>query len=366
MMSKTGHLYYKTDKNVFDALHNRKIGKTVIIEQLKDRGILISDEDEKDNIMEYASPLFTNYYDQVFLLDTLSSSSSKKTYSNVELSTKMKSLDMQKIMEGVKSDRENNETESVNLTKNNDGSFVITSTYTEADLSKNVMSQSLTKTTEVRVWEDESGRVQVRGVSDKKGLQIISAIENEIKVKDQNMEKYVIEFSTIVDHMFRNEFFRKLINSIDGFDAFDVKSVSTSTGNSPETEDDGTMLPYVNKLILNGSSVINSKQFTDLYNSGFYISKIEWTAIEKAHNGDKIDFTAEFKDSINCTGFTYTPLRLYKSKDNGDFNVSSSKLSNIAETALLSLIEQSARSAHKEVIEMYNDSKIKESGNEKL
>ncbi|MDN3454659.1 MULTISPECIES: hypothetical protein [unclassified Psychrobacter] len=351
-MSKNGYLYYNSDKDVFDALHSRKFGSQVIKEQLKDRGIIVSSQDTKDTIIDYVSQLFLNYHDQVFIVETLNNSSSRKKYNKAVLSTNMSDVDIATVVDEVKVNNSQRLNENVEITRQKDGkAFTIVTTYTEADLSKSVMSQKLTKSSEVYIWEDESGKINIRGEQDRKSKEVIEMIQDKIKSEDESSESYVIELSTITDSIQRNKFFKILISSLDDLEVDDVKHVSFSIIGGPDIEDDGTLLPHVKDLVLRGNSVLESSSFNQIYQSGYYITKIEWSAIEKKLNGEKIDFSAEFSDTENCMDFNCAPLRFYKSKNDGTYQTASNKLPNIAISTLLEKIEKAAMCAHKTIID---------------
>lgn len=79
-MSKIkGLSFYKTDKDIFDQLHQRTPSKASILEHLKQRGLLISHEEEKEELAEMISPWFTSYFDQKFIVGELGGETRKKS-----------------------------------------------------------------------------------------------------------------------------------------------------------------------------------------------------------------------------------------------------------------------------------------------
>lgn len=367
-MIKHGHLYYKSDKDVFDALHNRKFGKKVITEQLRDRGVLVSIEDNDEDMVEYASLLFLNYHDQQFISETLNSRSQKKNFKSWEITADLPSEDnddfLKELTKDVKNDLEKEGFDSLDVTKMNDGSYLITTTYTETDYSKSLMTQNLTKSSEVRIWQDAENGIKLRGTEDKKTDLLFDKIQNKIKDVDNSSSVFFIELSSILDSKARSEFFIELIKGIKGFVPTNVKSVSTSTINTPEASEDGDIPPHVNKLLLTGNSVTQSEQFNDLNKAGYFITRIVWSAVQDKPLGDKFEFSAEFKDNRNCRDFSYTPLRFYSCKENGEYNISPNKLPDITISSLLTLIEDSAIIVHRSIVEKYSPLNSTESNNE--
>lgn len=358
-----GYLYYKTDKDVFDALHSQKFSKAKIIQQLKDRGILVSSEDEKDDLIEYVSPLFLNYHDQRFIIDTLNKQSNRKTFTTTKISANLlngnEKIDTKEfianLVQDIKKNRETNHSEIIDIHRNQDGSYVVKSSYTEADYSKSVMSQNLTQTVEFKIWEDDEGLISVRASNSNKTAQLLNEITDEVRKIDKSADKYLIELSAFPDSSIRNEFFFTLLESLEGFENINVKSIYTANINEANISEEGELLPHVNRLDLNGNAVTNSKRFQDLKSEGYYITKIEWSSNKAMYKGEKVEFLAEFKDHKNCNNFLYAPLRIFKAKDNGDYNLTPSDMLPSVQADLLSILEKGAISSHKKITAKYSN-----------
>lgn len=59
-MSKIkGRLFYKDDKNIWDALVQQTPSKKSVKKYLQSQGLLLSSKDEKEDFAEYLAPWFT-------------------------------------------------------------------------------------------------------------------------------------------------------------------------------------------------------------------------------------------------------------------------------------------------------------------
>lgn len=182
-MSKIkGLSFYKTDKDIFDQLHQRTPSKASILEHLKQRGLLISHEEEKEELAEMISPWFTSYFDQKFIVGELGGGNSQKKHNSTEIMLDYNTQDIQSILKDMKKEM------GFAINQAKDGSFSITETYTKADFTKNVLSQNTQKTAEIKIEKTAEGKILVRTNADEKANKITEAIKE--KLKEKNTDSY--------------------------------------------------------------------------------------------------------------------------------------------------------------------------------
>lgn len=219
-MSKIkGLSFYKTDKDIFDQLHQRTPSKASILEHLKQRGLLISHEEEKEELAEMISPWFTSYFDQKFIVGELGGGNSQKKHNSTEIMLDYNTQDIQSILKDMKKEM------GFAINQAKDGSFSITETYTKADFTKNVLSQNTQKTAEIKIEKTAEGKILVRTNADEKANKITEAIKEKLKEKNtDSYEEFEINLSTLTEPADRTRFFIELINNIDGYNLKDVTS----------------------------------------------------------------------------------------------------------------------------------------------
>ena len=358
-MKQTGSIYYNTDKNVHDALRNKKFGKKVIVDQLKDRGIFVSHQDEKEDLIEYCSPIFTDYHNQNFIHEILDDTKPRTNYQSREIKADIDVSEIRGLCQQIVSDREA-KGESTKVHYSPDSNIItIQSSYTEPDYSKSVMSQNLTRTSNIRVEKTDEG-LKVRGHSDEKSVSMSKDLINLIKEedKDRAVDEILISLEAITDPIARSEFFHLLISNVDGYKIDDVKSVDVNhpkNSNSTEDGEEEEVIGFIKRAVLNGGSVLNSPEFKSLNDADFYVTKVKWSATSEELNGDKVDFSAEFKSTDTCTDFIYSVLRIYNRKKDGDYIKHGSTPSEIEKNILLPLVEKSALEAYQSIINKYGE-----------
>lgn len=363
-MNRGHSLYYFTDKHVFDALIDNKFGKRILLERLREKGIFLSDLSTKESLREYCSLVFLNYFDSRFISDVLDQVTRKEKYSVSELSHSYDPNTFEDVCKDIINGMNNNEKNSgevVNYYRSKDGTLNIEVSYIEPDFTKNIMAQNITKVGTIRLESDINNNTIITTTDDNKAKIIAKNIFSGLQKKTATpIEELSINLTAIPDCKKRTSFFLKIIESVPDFELLDVASVSVSHISSyidesdEESEEEKELSTeisgFIRKAILNGDSVLNSPEFQNLDENRFYITKISWTAKQRKPKGDKIDFVAEFKNTAACSDFCFAPMRTYKQKKDGSFNIGSASLSEFDKDALIPLLHQAAKESYLDII----------------
>ncbi len=357
-MSKIkGRLFYKDDKNIWDALVQQTPSKKSVKKYLQSQGLLLSSKDEKEDFAEYLAPWFTSFFDQKFIVEERGGGNAHRRFINSEVLIDYDKDEIQKLLIEMKKDQ----TLDLNINiKSNEGSLVVGESYIKSDFTKNVLSQNIPKNAEIEIKRTEDNKVLIRSNNDDQARKITSILKEKLEANNKDSyEEFVINFSAITDPTARTEFFNKLINDIDGYKTVDMKSAAVSkSDNSPVNQDDELdekTLSYIKRIMLNGESVHHSKELNALLKEGFYITKIEWAMESKLLTGDKIDLYAEFKNTNNCSDLIYALQRVYTKRDSGTFNTTGKQPSHIENSQILSKIESSAKRSFLAVQKEYDE-----------
>lgn len=345
-------LFFKDDKDVYDALVQKTPSKKILLNHLKNRGLLLSEDEDKTGIAEYISPFFTGFFDQKFIVDANNDTKSNKKFASVGLDVDYDYSELKKICDSIKKQED-----GLIIQKHGDN-IKITQSYTKPDYSKNVLSQNTPRMVEIEIEKNLDGTVLVRSNNDEQAAAIVSKIKKCVKEKHADeYNEFNISFSALASPVARTKFFSNLIKSIKGYRLTNVKMVAVSkeSRSMVSDEDADTKLGYIRKAVLNGGSVNSSEEFLRLVESGFYVTRIEWTIESDMNSGDKIDLYAEFKNIEDCSDFIYSLQRVYKRKDNGDFLSSGSSPSDIENSVMLPKIELAAKISYESILSEYGE-----------
>ncbi|WP_054112901.1 hypothetical protein [Marinagarivorans algicola] len=347
-------LYHMSDKNIFDAMQHKKVTINSMHTALLDRGILLSNEADKMDVAEYLASVPHDYHDYQYISSLLESVDRKEpsTLTTLEASVSKANITdvCQKITKALK-----DKDEVLKVSQRGDKT-ILTATYTEIDYTKTELRQRSTKTATLEV-ENHDGELVIRRPANKKAEEI----EGELKSLLSNSLNQVIKQKTISLESFaqpeaRSYFFERLIQSIDGYSLFDVKHVDVKYAHTlgehddEEDEDEDALLGHIQKAILNGEGVLQSKEFSQLHSSGFYITKITWQSVPDEMTLDKAEFFASFGNPESCTDFRYMVRYLYANKEVDTYNKTGKAPTAMEKRNLTRLLEKAAARAYDAVV----------------
>jgi len=94
---------YFTQREIYDALMSSKkvMSIPLLMELAKDRGILISSEDTREEIIEYLSYFVYDYYDLNTLIDHITPAYKKEKSKVTQLNTVVEINDIQKVSRDI-------------------------------------------------------------------------------------------------------------------------------------------------------------------------------------------------------------------------------------------------------------------------
>lgn len=144
--------YYKTDRDIYDQLVQKAPSKSSILDHLKYRGLLFSNQESKHELAERISPWFTSFFDQKCIVDDLGGSGSQKKHNYSEVLVDFDLEEIKSILTDTKS-------EFGFTTKQLNNSLEITHSYTKSDFTKNALSQNIQKTGEIKIEKTADNKI---------------------------------------------------------------------------------------------------------------------------------------------------------------------------------------------------------------
>jgi len=344
---RTGNLIYASDKAVKDALIQHKFTKSDLKEIFLSRGILVSNETEREELALYFSRLNHDYYDHKLLSSVLGVSSRREKTSITNVNNVITSDAVEKIMHKIKEDQSNEGDEaSVKLTNNG---AEIKLKYTQIDYNKSEFKQVVEKEAIISIEIKKDGLAIRYPLNDYIGNvknSLLDEVSKEIE-EDEVLVVDELELRDIVSAKDRTSFFTALIKHMPNYILYDVSDVYVYHPKEFQEEDD--LGVHISKATLKGEGVLESSELKSLYKKGFYIWKIRWTAKGGSYDSDLYEFEAQFSDAENCSKFSYLICGFYKYKSDKVFVSSKKAVPSIEEVRLGKLIEDAAQLSRKEL-----------------
>jgi hypothetical protein len=350
-------IFYATEKDIFDALSSKKkrVTKEILFDLCLSKGILVSKEEERDDLIEYISMLPYDFVDLSAILDLIRSTTRSERKASIDVTAELSNKEINKVVNGIKKDREKYG-ETFKVVSESNKKAVIQIEYPVIDFGMTPLRQRYEKVDFIEILK-EDGLTKFRHPANDKMEEIAKVLIDKFKKNNENeIKEEIISLQSIRSPETRISFFILLIRNIDNFDLNDVSRIQVSKlkeelnheedSDSEEIADsEDEMIGLVKKAAFDGIGLLNSEEYQNLKAKGFFISSIVWTSIERNGNGDKFQFEALFENGESCTDFVYNVKGYYKRTENGDFAVTRLPLNELQKSAYLKEIEKSARAA---------------------
>jgi hypothetical protein len=362
-------IFYATEKDIFDILVSmqRKITKSILVDICINRGILISPDEERDDIIDYISMLPHDFIDLSALMDIARANVRSERKTSTEINTEIQGKDINMAINAIKKNREKyGETYRVISESNNRSTIKVE--YTVVDYGMTRLRQRVEKEGYIEVM-NENGRTKIRRPANDKMQEITRDIFIELKkTTSKELEEEVVSLAHIRDSEIRILFFVSLIRSLAGFELVDVTHVRVSRLKEADTKEIDTdeidtseeieqteeiFAGHVNKAALDGVGLLNSEEYQNLKEKGFFISSLVWKSQERTGSGNRVVFEASFDNPDDFTNFVYNVKGYYKRTEKG-FTITKLPFNELAKTSYHRLIEDAAKKSLTECNKKYN------------
>jgi hypothetical protein len=355
-------LYHVTDKNIFDAFCHKSIKHSDMVEYLSERGIFVSKHSTKTDLMEYASRLPHDYFNRQFLSELLETKSRREKTASSIVKASVSTIDLNNACKMIETDNKGND-ERISFSCSGDKA-TITVTHTVIDYTKTELKQKEHKTFTIDIINSGSS-LDIRRPANQKSNEISDKfIEKLSEIKSEPLEVDVITLEAFTNPEARTYFFRELMKSLEGLSFDDVRIVDVHHDIEPEDEDDddddnvsanlgSSFVGHIKKAVLDGDGVLNSAEFKQLHDSGFFISRVVWSVVQPGTQGDKYELEALFGDHETCTDFKYIVRGVFTLLDGGEYPLKGRVPGSLEKETLANLLEKASRKAMQAVIAKY-------------
>ncbi|HDL6787667.1 TPA: hypothetical protein PXJ90_004209, partial [Yersinia enterocolitica] len=138
---KGRNLFFATEKNIYDALHHKRITTSILSDILLRKGIILCEETTKEELIEEVCRLPHCYEDLQSLKELVQKYDQRESLTKVTLNTETTQNDLKKAIDIVKKIYATDKNGSISLNANKDGSILIDLNYQDIDLSKTELRQ---------------------------------------------------------------------------------------------------------------------------------------------------------------------------------------------------------------------------------
>lgn len=310
--------YCATDKEIYDALMSakQKISEKVLLELAKDRGIVFSPKDSREELISAISLLPHDYHDLNTLLEQREHQGRQEKLTSVTLPEALTVEEIKEVLKEYTADSPPDE----KVTHHAKGSDQVVATvkYSDIDYGKTRLIQRTPKEAGIE-FHIENNKTVIRMPANDRIKGIFGKLKDKLDAKRKTEIPAIrIEIGEFESPALRTEFFTILISDLNGFSLKNVTSVKVERlKHEPEEgelqlEDDQESeeakqeaLALVKKVALKGETLLASEEYQSLAKKGFFITSIIWRSMLAKHPYPTIEFEAAFEEPMLGKGFRY-------------------------------------------------------------
>lgn len=309
-------LYFATDKNIFDALNQRKVDNDTIMRLFEERNIVVSPKTPREDLARYFARLAHDFEDHRRIAARLGIVARRERITAMEVAGVNESDALTLAVNKLKDEHESLG-DVVQVTRDGEN-VTVTLEYSTVDYSRTEMSQvqrrdgiiEFVKTGDgytVRSTQNE----HIVGVRD----ELLERIE---KANNEPITRSVVSLGGITSATLRSKFFYDLMNAMPDFSCIDVLAIyvykpkPTVDPDAADSLDDGAKHEtHVEKVSMRGIGVSESEMLQVLTADDYYITKVVWTTSKVLSTGAVYEVEAAFEDPRECAGFSFILSGVY-------------------------------------------------------
>lgn len=302
-------LYFMNDKNIRDGLLAKRVKAEHIVNLLIDKGILVSESNTKEELLDIIQKLRFDFYDYRYLCSILENPDRRDSQSTSEIPYSCTNGNVTKAFRDVKAIMLDDDVD-LTLKAHSSNRYDIELSYVDIDYSKAPMRQRTRKKGIVEIdINKETNETNIRFPATEVGRevknQLINAVSKQLSLPIVPVE---IDYEHATTKQ-RTEFFTKLID-LDGYEVYDVVNVNVKNAENDRDDVEADFTGQVRKAVLSGQELLASKIYDSFPSNTYHIYKIVWKVrkILPSVGADESDcyiVEAQFDDSEKSKGFRY-------------------------------------------------------------
>lgn len=353
------------DNDIYDLLISGKqrLTESVLRDFARDRGIFCSPEDNREDLADYLSVLPHGFHDVAAIVQKREPGHRREKTTFVRLNTTMPVDELKAVAAEYANAVMGTERVVYRPTSNN--GFVVNVVYDEFNRSRTRLLQRDRQEADIEFLV-EDGQTVVRLPATDKAKKIVAALKESVERRRKTtIEEECVELTSLTAPEQRSKFFTRLISSLQGFRLRNVMSLKVSSHLSEDGEDDEALdlededeaeagaemfAAVVHSMQLSGQNLVQSQEYRDLTDRGFFITAISWRSEFEGNPPDIIQFEAGFQDRKRGTDFKYAIQGAFRAHK-GSHRKSIVHVSGAEKAKLLALLESTARKVLRDLLD---------------
>lgn len=341
-----------TDKDVYDLLMSakQKMSEKVLRAFAFERGILYSDQSDREKLCESISRLPHDYNSIVKLIDTRDQSTRQEKRTFTVLPVELSLSEIEAVIDNLRDNAEDGD--DISLQSRRARGVYMNVEYEEVDYSKTRLMQRQKRDAGVEI-SVEDGNTIIRTPSSSKAEDIVSGITKEVeKLKLQQVSPVAITMEGLSSEQ-RSRFFLKLINSLPNYQlrtVVNMRIASDIEADVPNEEIDiegeinagSDMIGKVNSMMLSGVNLLQSPEYQNLKKGGFFITSMVWQSEQLSEPRDLFQFDVSFRNGREGTGYRFS-ARIARRLNGGDFTDNFKPLETNRQPGIWRMIEEASQ-----------------------
>lgn len=328
-------IYFADDKDVYDLLlsSRRQLSSLRLAQILRRIGILLSPGADREGLIRQLTLVPLGWQQLTRVLELTDTGDRAEKFTGSTLGVSISTEHLAAAIQKVKQERVQHRDEVLDVSIQGDVAR-ITVVYSEVDTTQTRLCQKVRRELSIEIEKDGESLL-LRHQAQPRAQEIIDQLREVLAKDDELPEQREVELSGVTSPERRTEFFLRLIKSVDGFEFNDVHAVRVhrlSEAKESETlEDDESdeeeaedvrtseLKVLVRKAALEGERILDTPQYKQLLEAGFFVHKLGWSARQAAPEGMKVGFEAEFGSPEEGRGFRYRVSKVWERGRSGDF-----------------------------------------------
>lgn len=358
------------DNDIYDLLISGKqrLTASVLRELARDRGIFYSSEDTREELADRLSLLPHDFHDITGIVQKREPAHRREKTTFVRLGVQLSVEEMKEAATAYAEAVGINETVT-HRPKGGTG-YSVSIAYEEFNHTRTRLLQRERHEAGID-FSMEKGQTVIRLPATDKAKRVVAAIKETVaqKRKEKIVEE-TIELTGLTTPASRSKFFTRLISSLPGYKLKNVMNLKVSSLQTKDEEDsldleddleDGAaremFAAVVHSMALSGQNLVQSQEYKDLTERGFFITAITWRSEHEREPNDIIQFDAGFENRKTGTGFRYQVQGAFRAHK-GTHRKSIIHVTDSEKTQLFSLVEDTARKVLADLLKEASDEEL--------
>jgi hypothetical protein len=320
--------YYFSDKDLADVLGNSAFSERSLLQIGRQRGFFFSPLEKKRQLVHLLSHVPFDWEGLKDLAEKLNSDEREKKRSTRRLEDFTDLDAINKALNELKTERGAKKQEVYTIHKKGADAYHVDVGYTDIDTSKARAFQRTEAHANIELVKVEN-RIEVRFSHDERSREVVQALFEKLKASlNKELKAVDIEMTGVRDPALRSQFFVNLRQKLKDFRQIDVldlafdrrlpEEVENKEADQEENEEKSEIKAMVRKAAFSGQGLLSSDLTKKLRETGYFISRIKWSAKETKGEERLVEFESGFEDPVMATGFYYDVKKVYPRDDPAD------------------------------------------------